>query len=123
MKLSKLAGVLILVAPLSVLAHAKLKTSTPAANSVVQSAPKEVALHFSEELEIAMSKLEVKNLTTGEIVSEGALENAGDDKASLKVGLKSLKKQKSEFEVSWKAVAKDTHKMPGHFKFTFDPKN
>ncbi len=104
-------------------AHAKLLKSSPSANEVVHAAPSEVSLHFSEELEVAMSKLEVKNSKTGEVVSQGAVSQNPDDKASLKIALKPLKKPKAVYEVTWKAVAKDAHKMPGHMSFTFDPKN
>lgn len=105
----------------SVLAHAKLINSVPAANETIRIAPKEVVLHFMEKLEISMSKLEVKNSQTGEIVSEGSTTQLANDKASLRVALKPLGNQNSSYDVSWKAASMNTHKMPGHFTFTYDP--
>lgn len=110
------------LAPMAAFAHAHLISSSPARESIIQTAPNEVNLQFSEELEPAMCKVEVKNLKTGEIVSQGRPTMAGDDKSSLKISLKPLKNEKAEYEVSWKAVAKDSHRMPGKYKFTFDPK-
>jgi methionine-rich copper-binding protein CopC len=118
-----LLAVLCLVSPSRAFAHAKLLKSSPEANSVVNKAPTETELHFSEDLEVVMCKLEVKNIKSGEVVSQDLPMNAAGDAASLKISLKPLKKEKADYEVSWKAVAKDAHKMPGHFKFTFDPKN
>ena len=108
----------------SAFAHAKLLKSQPSANQVVTQAPSEVVLHFSEELEIPMCKVEVKNVATGEVVSDGAITmaNDGKDESSMRIALKSLAKSKAVYDVSWKAVAKDAHKMPGHMQFIFDPK-
>ena len=104
-------------------AHPHLLDSTPAKDSLVHTQPSTVVLHFSEDLELAMCKLEVKNLKSGEIVGKSEIANERDDKKSLKADLKSLGSGKAEFEVSWKAVGKDSHRMPGKYTFTFDPKN
>lgn len=104
-------------------AHPHLLDSTPANHSVARTQPSTVVLHFSEVLELTMCKLEVKNLKSGEIVSKSEIANESDDKKSLKAVLKSLGSEKAEFEVSWKAVGKDSHRMPGKYTFTFDPKN
>lgn len=104
-------------------AHAHLESSEPAKDAVVHAAPTEVTLHFTEELEASMSKLEVKNLDTGKVVSEGKPRYLNDDKSALQVSIKdpaSITK-KARFEVSWKAVSKDSHKMPGKYEFSFDP--
>jgi methionine-rich copper-binding protein CopC len=111
------------VSPSRAFAHAKLLKSTPAPNAVLKDAPADVELHFSEDLEVVMCKVEVKNVKTGEVVSQEMPMDLAGDPASLKISLKPLKKEKADYEVSWKAVAKDAHKMPGHFKFTYDPKN
>lgn len=128
-RLSKRIGIVHLLsvftlisAPTVAFAHAHLASSSPAKDSVVHSAPTDVTLHFSEELEPSMCKLDVKNFKTGEVVSQGAIATNGEDKSSLKIALKSLGNEKADYEVSWKAVSKDSHKMPGKYKFTFDPK-
>ncbi len=108
--------------PLTALAHAHLMSSSPTKESIVHTAPSEVILHFSEELETVMCKLEVKDLKSCEVVSQKALGTGGDDRSTLKVSLKPLKNEKADYEVSWKAVSKDSHRMAGKYKFTFDPK-
>jgi methionine-rich copper-binding protein CopC len=113
---------LCLVSPSRAFAHAKLLKSSPGANAIVNKAPAEIELHFSEDLEVVMCRLEVKNIKSGEVVSQDMPMNVAGDAASLKISLKPLKKEKADYEVSWKAVARDAHKMLGHFKFTFDPK-
>jgi methionine-rich copper-binding protein CopC len=104
-------------------AHAHLESSEPAKDASVNSLPSAVTLHFSEELESSMSKLEVKNLDTGKIVSTGKPAYANGDKSALQISIKdpATVTKKSRFEVSWKAVSKDSHKMPGKYEFTFDP--
>jgi len=118
-----IASVFCLMTSQTAFAHAKLLKSSPAVNETVHVAPVEVTLHFSEDLELSMSKIEVKNSTTGQVVSDGAASQITGDAASMRVALKPLKKQKAIYDVVWKAVARDAHKMPGHMSFTFDPKN
>lgn len=118
---------LIVAAPLlatqTAFAHAKLLKSSPSANETVTTAPTEVILHFSEDLEISMSHVVVKDLTTQDIISDEAVTQESGEKSSMKVALKKRPKSKTTYEVSWKAVAKDAHKMPGHFTFTYSPKD
>jgi len=129
MKMKKLISTLLPFFALGILgagnafAHAHLESSDPAKDSVVRTMPTTVNLHFSEQLEISMSKLEVKNLDTGKVVSEGKPTYLRDDKSALQIGIKdpTLSGEKTRFEVSWKAVSKDSHKMPGKYEFTFDP--
>ncbi len=105
-----------------VFAHTHLESKVPAENSVLTEAPSEVILEFSEGLEVAMSKLEVKNAKTGEVVSVGKPTTLPGDDKSLQVPLKPLKKEKATYTVSWKAVSKDTHKMQGSYSFKLEPK-
>jgi methionine-rich copper-binding protein CopC len=110
------------IAPVAAFAHAHLTSSSPAKGAIVHTAPNEVTLHFSEELEIAMCKVTVKDLKTGETVSEGAPKIDGSDKSSIKIALKPLKNENADYEVSWSAVSVDSHRMPGKYKFTFESK-
>ena len=103
------------------LAHAHLKTSEPAANATVHAAPSKVVLHFSEPLEAAMCKVEVKNKKTGEVVSDGKPTAGAADKKTLEEALKALPTGQATYEVSWKAVSTDTHRSQGTFVFTVEP--
>lgn len=123
MKIYRLSVVIFsFVFPFYTFAHTHLIESNPKENAVVYEAPSKVILHFSEDLETAMCKVEVKNLSTNEIVSEGKVTEVENDKKSLQVSLKTLKNEKTKFEVFWKVVSKDTHRMQGNYQFTFDIK-
>lgn len=100
-------------------AHAHIIKASPAKESVVTSAPKEISIEFSEILETSMSKIEVKNLSTGEFVSGKTY--AGNEQNILLANLDNLRPNKTKFEVSWKAVTKDSHTMKGTYTFTLDP--
>jgi methionine-rich copper-binding protein CopC len=69
-----------------------------------------------------MSKIEVKNKESGEVVSEGALTGVESDKGALQTALKASAKANVTYIVSWKAVSKDTHKMQGSYEFKYAPK-
>lgn len=115
----KFIFIVMVFAPLLSSAHARLVESSPAKESVVVVAPQIITIKFSEILEASMSKIEVKNLSTGEIVS-GKTE-AGNEKTILLAHLEILIPKKTKFEVSWKAVAKDSHTMKGNYSFTYNP--
>jgi methionine-rich copper-binding protein CopC len=51
----------LILASTSALAHAELKTSSPAANATVHITPAEVALEFTEEIEPKFSSIEVQD--------------------------------------------------------------
>ena len=117
----KLASFLLFLLPVSAFAHAHLLASEPAQNAVLQETPKTVILHFSEALELAMCKLDVKDVETGKVVSEGK-PTTSEDRQILQINLTALNssKKKNQFEVTWRAVAKDTHKINGKFMFSVD---
>ena len=123
LKLRSLAifAFLLLAVPSLAFAHAHLVKSSPVKDSTIHSAPNEVILNFSEDLELAMCKVQVKDLKSGKIVSQGKLENPDGKKNSIKVELEPLKNEKSKYEVSWKAVSTDSHRMPGKFVFSYEP--
>jgi len=103
-------------------AHAHLKAAEPPQNAVVTQAPAQATLKFSEDLELSMSKLEVKDSTSGDVVSTGKLSDGGQGKSTMQVALKPLKKVMSKYQVNWKAVSTDTHRTQGTYEFTYDPK-
>jgi methionine-rich copper-binding protein CopC len=114
-------ALLFFAVPSLAFAHAHLIKSSPAKDSIVHSVPSDVVLNFSEDLELAMCKMQVKDLKTGKVVSQGKPENADGKKNSLKVELEPLKNEKAKYEVSWKAVSTDSHRMPGKFTFSYEP--
>ncbi len=120
-KIICLSGSILLQSQL-VSAHAHLVESQPAKDEVVVIAPTEVRAKFSEDLEFTMSKIEVQNVATHEVVSQNA--KAGEkDKKILITTLNPLKNEKASYQVSWKAVTKDSHTMKGTYIFIFNPSN
>ena len=107
--------------PLAGFAHTHLKKSDPKADSVLVKAPQNIVLSFSEPIEPTMSKIEVKD-STGKEVASGPVTANADDPRTVDVALKDMKDAAGVFEVSWKAVSKDTHKSAGKFKFSVVPK-
>ncbi len=123
--LKKIALIMVAVSifsPTLVFAHAHLKKSEPKENSVVKKTPEQIFLSFSVPLEATMSKIDVKD-SAGNPVATGPVMSDADDPRNIHVSLKDVKESKETYKVEWKAVAKDTHKMLGTFKFTVDPRS
>lgn len=96
-------------------AHAKLVTSTPAANSTV-AAPKTISLTFNEKLSPAFSKFEIVMPTMNAmavpvktVVSKDGLTITGTPRAPLTPGA---------YKINWHAASSDGHKMDGAVDFT-----
>ena len=102
-----------LASPLPALAHARLKTASPAADATVASAPADVALDFSEPIEPKFSAIEVED-AKGARVDKG--DAAPDNAKHLVVGLKPL--EAGTDTVTWRATSTDTHKTSGSFSFS-----
>ena len=104
------AAALLLVSSLAH-AHSQLTSSTPADKASLTSAPKEVVLHFSEPvrvtaLSVTRSGGEKRNLAgiPAEFLKDFtiAAPGLGDGK----------------YDVSWRALAPDSHVMTGTFTFS-----
>ena len=93
------------------LAHAHLDHASPAVDSTVTTAPQNVALWFTQNLEPAFSRVAVTD-NTGATVDQGNAEISGN---SMRIGLKSL--PSGSYTVRWHAVSVDTHTTDGTFTF------
>ena len=116
------AATLLILAPQIAFAHAHLVEANPAEKALIQEKPTQVVIKFSEELEPSLSKIEVKELTTGKVVSANKTETTGDGRDTLQVALNSIGESKGKFQVNWKVVSKDSHKMKGSYEFTVGTK-
>ena len=96
-------------------AHAHLKSASPAPKSVLQTAPTEVAIDFTEELEPKFSSIVVKD-SAGSEVDQGDVHVAPTDAKHLVVSLKPL--APGTYTVTWHATSTDTHKTEGTYSFT-----
>jgi methionine-rich copper-binding protein CopC len=100
------------------LAHGDLATSNPAAGATVKTAPTEVSITFTEEVEANFSGIEVRD-AQGQRMDQGDAHGASDDAKVLSVGLKPL--APGTYKVIWHNTSVDSHKEKGSFEFTVKP--
>jgi hypothetical protein len=96
-------------------AHAFLDHAEPRVGSTTPTAPKEVALFFSQNLEPAFSTIEVSD-------ANGARVDLGKPKVSattMRVGVKPL--PPGTYRVRWQVLSVDTHTTEGNFTFQVGP--
>lgn len=109
-----LAGLLLLLlAPASVFAHAKLLRSQPGSNAALDAPPKLVELWFSTEVTPGFSTIEVTD-AGGRRVDRGEVAHAeGGKKAQVELGEVAA----GAYTVVWKVVSVDEHTIRGKFTF------
>jgi methionine-rich copper-binding protein CopC len=91
-------------------AHSELTSSMPADKASVETAPKELMLHFSEPVRLTA----VTVTKSGEAQRElGALPS--DRQKDFSVAAPGL--SKGQYTVSWRALSGDAHVMIGQFTF------
>lgn len=98
-------------------AHAHLKTASPADGATV-APPAEIILSFTEELEVKLSSIIVKD-TRGEVINAASAEAVSGDRKALKVRLKPI--APGAYTVEWAATSVDTHRVTGQYRFTVRP--
>ena len=104
----------LLLAPLAITAaraHAFLDHATPLVGSTVPTAPHEVALSYTQNLEAAFSTVEVTD-ASGARVDQGKPQISG---STMRVGLKSI--GPGSYKVRWHVLSVDTHTTEGSFTF------
>jgi copper resistance protein C len=92
-------------------AHAHLSRAEPRVDSTVASAPQQVTLSFTEDLESTFSTIEVRD-------AKGARMDDGEAQINgriMRIGLKPL--SQGAYKVLWRALSVDTHKTEGTFMF------
>lgn len=97
-----------------VLAHAHLKSATPAADATVNSPPAELSLVFSEGVEQSFSKVELSK--DGEAVLVKSIATQGTDKKTLIV-TPAAPLVPGTYTVKWHALSVDTHNSEGTYSF------
>ncbi len=114
-----LAAVLSLAGAGSALAHADLASADPAAGATVKTAPTEISITFTEEVEPKFSDIQVLD-AGGKRVDDGKAHTAPDNEKLLSIGLKVL--APGTYKVIWHATAADdSHKTKGNYVFTVKP--
>jgi methionine-rich copper-binding protein CopC len=95
-------------------AHAFLKNAEPAVGSTVQKSPGEVRIRFTENIEPAVSSIQVFD-ASGKEVDKRDLHLDRSDQALLHVSLPRL--GAGIYKVVWRVVSVDTHVTSGNFTF------
>ncbi len=98
-------------------AHAFLDHAVPAVGAQVGSAPTEVKIWFTEEVEEALSSVQVLD-AAGNVIDKKDCHRDPKDKKLLIVSLPD-KLPEGAYKVVWKVVSTDTHMTNGDFKFTY----
>lgn len=105
------------LSPLAAQGHAMLERATPAVGSTVASAPTEVVLSFTDQLEPTFSSIEVRSAEgTAMQTARAALDG---NRTQLRVPLKPL--APGTYKVIWRVLSVDTHRSQGDFTFRVGP--
>jgi copper resistance protein C len=114
MRRSKIVGIiplLLLLATGEVTAHAFLDHAEPRVGNKVATAPHEVTLWFTQNLEAAFSTITVTN-PAGQRVDTGKPRFSGNQvSVSLRSG------GAGTYHVTWRVLSVDTHTTDGNFTF------
>ena len=95
-------------------AHAFLERAEPAVGTTVQQSPSEVQIRFTENIEPAVSSIQVFD-ASGKEVDKRDLHLDRSDHALLHISLPQLGVR--TYKVVWRVVSVDTHVTKGSFTF------
>jgi methionine-rich copper-binding protein CopC len=95
-------------------AHAFLKDANPGVGSTIQTSPSEVRIRFTENIEPAVSSIQVFD-ASGKEVDKHDLHLDRSDHALLHISLPQL--AVGTYKVVWRIVSVDTHVTNGNFTF------
>jgi copper resistance protein C len=107
-----ISAAVITLAPAVAQAHAHLDHASPPVGGTVATAPHDVTIWFTQNLEPAFTTVAVTD-ASGARVDEGKPKISGN---TMKVALKAL--SAGTYHVHWHAVSVDTHTTQGDFTFT-----
>ena len=104
-------------------AHAGLKSSEPAASSVLEQSPKEIVLNFGEAVEVSFGSIRLfdSNSQLVELPMPKFVEaNGAIDAKTIRVEIPEL--QSGSYLVVWRVVSADSHPVQGAFAFQIGTK-
>ena len=107
-------ALLLAAQPAAALAHAALVSSQPAANSVLETAPEDVAVTFDSELDPDASSLQVL-AADGAVVADGGVDLDVPDRNVLRAPVSIARD--GAYTVRWVAASIDGHVETGEFAF------
>lgn len=94
-------------------AHTQLSSSIPANEAVVETAPEEVVLSFSEPVRLTAVSLESVDM------SHSLEVDAAEPAEEFTVALPAL--MAGKHVIQWRVLSQDTHVMTGEIQFTVSP--
>ena len=107
----------VLLAP-AVLAHARLEHAEPKVGSIVDTAPAEVVLTFSEKIEPLFSTIKVLDAAAEEVeVGRATVDDKRPNVLRIPVG----KLDAGTYTVKWSVISVDSHRTHGDFTFQVSP--
>lgn len=109
---------LAIAAPLYALAHPKLMSAVPAANSHVRAVPATIRLTFQEALEPALSRITMVHAGM-HAVTLGAVAADSADNKTLVAALRTPMGT-GVYTVTWQVAGADGHPVRGSYAFTVD---
>ena len=105
---------ILVVASARLEAHAFLKDANPGVGSTIQTSPSEVRIRFTENIEPAVSSIQVFD-ASGKEVDKRDVHLDRSDRTLLHVSLPWLRA--GTYKVVWRVVSVDTHVTNGSFTF------
>ena len=114
MKRILLVFLILVTASARLKAHAFLKDADPGVGSTIQTSPSEVRIRFTENIEPAVSSIQVFD-ASGKEVDKRDLYLDRSDHTLLHVSLPHL--GAGTYRVFWRIVSVDTHVTKGNFTF------
>ena len=107
-----------LAAPASAWAHAALLRTTPSASAVLNGAPKEVAMTYSEAVEPRFAVVSITD-AAGRPVAAGPPDRSPANPDTLVTKLKPI--GEGWYLVYWRVISADGHPVRGAFTFALGP--
>ncbi|HTV38275.1 MAG TPA: copper resistance CopC family protein [Xanthobacteraceae bacterium] len=112
-KLTVIASLLVAaLASTAARAHAFLDHATPLVGSTVQTAPRELTLSFTQNLEPAFTTVQVTG-PNGARIDAGKPQISGN---TMRIGIRAA--GPGTYHVHWHALSVDTHTTQGSYAFT-----
>jgi copper transport protein len=96
-------------------AHTELRSSHPAADTVLQTRPREVRLTFSEPVQLAFTRVRLLD-ADGRLLALGALRVDDDDPRTLTAPIP-LELLPGSYRIEWQAGSRDGHVIRGEIPF------
>ena len=110
------ATLVLLVTPSPASAHAELLESTPGPAAVVDAAPTEILLRFSEGVDPIDPAIRIVDADGREVARGAGDQSAGNDTIAL--AIEDATFAEGTYLVAWQAVSADSHNIRGAFTFS-----